>query len=142
MKLTLVDLCWDNVPTLSSEASDITFTIPANESGDTADSVNTNTAATTVSGCTITKTMEIYDTTANEWINFVHSNSSPVNSAYPWIAAQSNSGGTISILDIKRSSVYDDLWETVHNLRWKNMDLRSKADGNILYDYFDVTIMW
>ena len=142
MNLTLVDLCWDNVPTVSSEASDVIFTISADTSGDSASAATANTAATTVSGCTITKTMEIFDTAANDWVDFVHSGGAVPNASYPWINAQDSSDGSISILDDNTNNDYDDLLETVFNLRWKNMDLRSKADGNILYDYFDVTIKW
>jgi hypothetical protein len=143
MQLTLVDLCWSNVPTMSSETSDIVFTISAAAGGDAAVAGTVNTAATTVSGCTITKTLEIFDPTANTWVNFVPSGSGGDNSAnYPWIEAQSNAAGSISIKDDNTNNDYDSSLETVFELRWKNMDLRSKADGNILYDYFDVTIKW
>ena len=37
---------------------------------------------------------------------------------------------------------YLDLLTTVFELRWKNTDLRSNADGATVYDYFDVTIKW
>ena len=34
MELTLVDLCWDNVPSMTQETSDILFTISANTGND------------------------------------------------------------------------------------------------------------
>ena len=52
------------------------------------------------------------------------------------------STGAISILHDNLSNDYDTVLETVHELRWKNTDPRSKADGGVLYDYFDVTIKW
>ena len=138
MKLTLVDLCYPNVPTISSETDDINFVITA-AGGDSAVDGVINTAATTVTGCTITKTMEIYDDDTDDWVLFVHSGTSVPNASYPWIDSQDSATGDIGIIAVTEAN-FSDLRETVYNLRWKNMDLRSKADGNIVYDYFDVKI--
>ena len=138
MELTVVDLCWDNVPSVTQETSDILFTIASDTAGASAVDGTANLASTTVTDCTITKTLEIFDETSNTWVRYTSSNAA----SYPWIDSQSDADGEIGILDTNTSGDYDDVLETVFQLRWKNTDLRSKADGATVYDYFDVTIKW
>jgi hypothetical protein len=147
MELTLVDLCYDNVPSVTQETSDIEYTIPADTSGATATLGTSNIAQTTVTGCLITKTLELYDPVANTWGSVANA------AAETWISTMSITGdtslgsptdstGAISIMDDNTGSAYSNDRETVFELRWKNTDLRSKADGATVYDYFDVTIEW
>lgn len=124
MTITLRDKCWNNVPSVTSRTSDITYTIASNTGSANAASVGgTNTAATTVTSCTITKTLEIYDDVTADWVDYTAATSSDKSTNYPWLSV---SGGVATVSAIQGSGVsdYSGVEFKQHSLRWKNIDLR------------------
>ena len=70
MTITLKDLCWNDVPNVTARSSNIYYTIASNTGSANAAqpaSGNLNTAAATISGCDITKTLEIFNDGTGDW---------------------------------------------------------------------------
>jgi hypothetical protein len=147
MTITLRDKCWNNTPNVSSRTSDITYTIAAATGSANAASVGgTNTAATTVSGCDITKTLEIYNDVTADWDDYTAASSSVKSTNYPWLSV---SGGVATVSEVQTTagvavSDYSAVEFKEYNLRWKNIDARCELDLDECsdYDYFDVRIDW
>ena len=138
------DKCWNDVPSVTSRTSDITYTIAADTDSpnDAVDGVE-NTAAVTVTDCTITKTLEIYNDVTGDWDDYTAADATAKSTNYPWLTV---SGGVAKVSDTQGTGVsdYSGVEYKQHSLRWKNIDLRCTLDLDECsdYDYFDVRIDW
>lgn len=142
MTITLKDKCWDNVPSVTSRTSDIAFTIAAG-TANSASVGGTNTAATTVTGCDITKTLEIYNDATADWDDYTAADAAAKAANWPWLSV-STGVATVSTTQSTGISDYSGVEFKLYNLRWKNIDLRCELDLDECsdYDYFDVKIDW
>ena len=84
--LTLQDLCYTNVPSVTATTDDVSFVIDVQDANHgLAISSGTYTVATTVAGCTITTTLEIYDDATDTWIEYDPTPGTGNAANYPWI---------------------------------------------------------
>ena len=141
-QLTMVDTCYDNAWTVVTPTSDVTFQIPADLLTSSAVSSTANSITASLSTCSKTEDLEIWNSVTNIWESYVN------DGTYPWIdsvtygGTDSTSASTIAIETDNTGNLYDSDLETVYELRWVVSDSRSQAEDATVYDYFNVIITW
>lgn len=135
--LHVIDECYSNVLSVSTAPSDVYYLI--DDAGSTAAVTEyaTVTGSWTETRCPLTRTVEIWDATAGDFIAF-----DPGVHTWASVADQSASNSRIAFtVDTESGTTLDHQYvdETLYHLRVKTVDPYSADASNPVYQAFDVS---